>query len=399
VVVTAERPRYCGLVVAATATAAVATIATLVVGTAALDAQGRRRRAPPPKPATLLLPAEPAWTVMLPEPPMGPGVAAGTVVVVPLEPGELRAFDWTTGEPKWAQEFATTVTPVAAGTRVVAATTTLVQAFDAVTGGPAWQHAPASPPSSLVGTSTDVYVLDRQGVTAVDAASGRVRWQSSADGAALSLAAGPRGVAVTQNDSRVMLFAVADGRRLWVRQFDGALRTPAWAGKTLLVPSAGRTVWALDGDDGSISWEWTLGNAAVGVAGDADRVYIAALDNVLRAVNRGNGHQRWQETLGTRAQLAPLALDGAVLVAGLSPPLSLFNSLTGAPIGTHVATAGLVGPPLVDPVIRPGAVAIVLVLRDGRLVGLRSVALQFRELPLTPFTALPGRTLPRERLP
>jgi hypothetical protein len=40
-----------------------------------------------------------------------------------------------------------------------------------------------------------------------------------------------------------------------------------------------------------------------------------------------------------------------------------------------------------------------MALRDGRLIGLRSVALQFRELPLTPFIALPGRTLPRERLP
>ena len=113
-------------------------------------------------------------------------------------------------------------------------------------------------------------------------------------------------------------------------------------------------MWALDADDGSIKWEWTLGGAVVGVAGDADRVYIAGLDNVLRGVNRGNGHQRWQQALSARAQLAPIGLDGAVLVAGLSPPLTLFNTLTGAAIGTHLATAGLVGTPLVDRTVHPG---------------------------------------------
>ena len=137
----------------------------------------------------------------------------------------------------------------------------------------------------------------------------------------------------------------------------------------------------------------------MGVAGDADRVYITALDNVLRAVNRGNGHQRWQQTLLTRPLMAPVAFDGAVLVAGLSPPLALFNGQTGVPIGVHAAPAGLVGPPLVDRLVRPGTVSIVMVLRDDQLIGLRSVTLQFREHPVTPFLTLPGRTVPRERLP
>jgi len=49
--------------------------------------------------------------------------------------------------------------------------------------------------------------------------------------------------------------------------------------------------------------------------------------------------------------------------------------------------------------VHPGRVAIVIALHDGRLIGLRSVALQFREQPLTPLALLPGRSLPRDRLP
>lgn len=390
--VTAVRPRYCGL-------AAVVAAATLVLCAATLDAQGRRSRRPPPKPSTLLLPVEPAWTVTLPESQSAPAVAADRVAVVPLATGELHAFDWETGEPRWVFGFAATIAPAFAGSLVVAANDRVIEAVDADTGTSVWRHSVSSPPSLLVGTATALYFLDTMGITALDAATGRELWASSTDGRPGLVAVGPRGVAVTQADERVMLFAPADGRRRWVRQLSGMLRTPAWAGETLVVPSSERTVWALDAGDGSIDWEWMLGGAAVGVAGDADRVYIAGLDNVLRGVNRGNGHQRWQQPLGTRAQMAPISLDGAVLVAGLSPPLTLFNSQTGASIGTYVATAGLVGAPLVDRTVRPGRVAIVIALRDGRLIGLRSVALQFREQPLTSLTALPGRSVPRERLP
>lgn len=399
-VVTAVRPRYCGLAAfVALATSVVAAATVLAAATITLDAQGRPRRLPPPKPATLLLPAETAWTVTLPDAAAAGGVAADRVVVVPLSMGELRAYDWETGEPRWTWAFATTLAPAYAGSVVVAANATVIEAVAALSGTPAWRHTITSPPTALLGTTTAVYTLDAMGVTARDAATGEELWSSSTDGQPGSLAVGPRGVAVTQADSRVMLFSAADGRRRWVRQLTGTLRPLAWAGETLVVPTAERTVWALDDDDGSTEWEWTLGGAPVGVAGDADRVYITALDNVVRAVNRGNGHQRWQETLATRPLLAPVALDGAVLVAGLSPPLALFNSQTGLPIGMHTAPAGLVGPPLVDRSVRPGTVGIVMVLRDDQLIGLRSVALQFRELPLTRLGSLPGRSVPRERLP
>ena len=392
-VVTVVRPRYCGIV-------AVVAAATLVVGTATLDAQGARRpRRPPPKPATMLLPTEPAWTILLPAAQAAPAVAADRVAVVPLATGELHAFDWETGDERWVFAFATTLAPAFAASVVVAANDRVIEAIDAGTGTSVWRHTVSSPPTLLVGTPTAVYFLDATGITALDAATGRELWASSTDGRPGQLAAGPRGVAVTQADERVMLFAPADGRRRWVRQLSGMLRAPAWAGETLVVPSSDRAVWALDANDGSIHWEWTLGGAAVGVAGDVDRVYIVGLDNVLRGVNRGNGHQRWQQPLGTRPQLAPISLDGAVLMPGLSPPLTLFNSQTGVSIGTQVATAGMVGAPLVDRTVRPGRVAIVIALHDGRLIGLRSVALQFRELAVTPLAALPGRSAPRERLP
>ena len=51
----------------------------------------------------------------------------------------------------------------------------------------------------------------------------------------------------------------------------------------------------------------------------AKAVYYTSLDAVVRAVNPGNGHQRWKRDVGTRAPVGPIALDGTVLVTGLSP--------------------------------------------------------------------------------
>jgi hypothetical protein len=42
---------------------------------------------------------------------------------------------------------------------------------------------------------------------------------------------------------------------------------------------------------------------------------------------------------------------------------------------------------------------MVIIMRDGRVTGLRPTAMLFREQLATPLTVLPGRPLPRERLP
>ena len=169
-------------------------------------------------------------------------------------------------------------------------------------------------------------------------------------------------------------------------------------GNSLIVP-AGRTLWALNARNGKEDWKWVLGGAPTGVGVGVEDAYVAALDNVLRGLQRGNGHQRWHTSLGTRTLQPPVAVDGAVLVSGYSPALSLFDTKTGKPIASYDAPGRLIGPPLVPLPIRPGNVSTLLLLFDGRLLALRSTGLRFPELPLVPFTALPGRTLGRERLP
>jgi outer membrane protein assembly factor BamB len=260
-----------------------------------------------------------------------------------------------------------------------------------------WRHALDTPPRGLGGLDNRVVVVGDGSLTALDATTGSVLWRQDTVQDATSLTVGTTGVAVIA-PAWVAVFAAADGRRLWERQLPGPPTPPVWAGDTLIF-SSGRTLWAVNGRNGKEDWKWVLGGAPTGVGVGVEDAYVTALDNVLRGLRRGSGNQRWHTSLSTRTLHPPVAVDGAVLVSGYSPTLSLFDTKTGKPIGTYDAPGRLIGPPLVPLPIRPGSVSTLLLLYDGRLLALRSTALRFPELPTMPFTALPGRPLGRERLP
>ena len=72
---------------------------------------------------------------------------------------------------------------------------------------------------------------------------------------------------------------------------------------------------------------------------------------------------------------------------------------TGALAGMYMPPSDLQGEPLIDPVLKPYQVAMVVITRDGRVIGLKPSAMLLPEPIATPFTAdLPGRKLERERI-
>jgi hypothetical protein len=137
----------------------------------------------------------------------------------------------------------------------------------------------------------------------------------------------------------------------------------------------------------------------IGAAADArGTVYFVSLDNILRAVNRGNGNQRWKKEIPSRPAIPPSSVGGAVVVAGVAPLVTAFNGSTGAALGSYTAPSELQGPPLIDPDLKPYKVAVVVITRAGRMIGLRPSAMMLNEPTVAPLRVLPGRRLTRERL-
>ena len=107
----------------------------------------------------------------------------------------------------------------------------------------------------------------------------------------------------------------------------------------------------------------------VGAAANDRFVYVASLDNLLRALRRGSGNQVWKRDLSTRTIAPPSTFGGIVLVTGNDPTLSTFDADSGAPIAKFSVAADLQGVPLVDSTLEPFRVAMVVVTRDARRLG------------------------------
>lgn len=374
-----------------------------------------------------LLPAEQAWSVTLPAPPAAAAVMDAAAVYVSIEPGAgvddqgeaisrpaaLVALDRATGATRWTYPIASRQPPVATQGSVFIASENEIHAVDPARGERQWvftlDRAVRGP--MLVRGNLLVTLLDGGELVALDVGRRQIAWRCEigASGPVL-MTADDQAVYLVTAGSRVRRVLLVDGSRPWDRPLEGALSEPTVDRGRLYVGSdANRgSLWALDVETGRARgcarcWMWdggVLGGAVVGIAVAGDTVYVVGMDMMIHAFDRGSGNQRWQEPAGARPQAAPQVLEGIIAVPGDAPRLSTFRADTGAPVATWAGPEEKVlrmqGAPLIDEP-KPLRVSIVVLFRNGLIVGLTPTAMLFKEPALTPLPAIPGRALPRER--
>lgn len=357
---------------------------------------------PPPFP---LLPAEHAWLTPLDAPTSAPAAMDASHTYIPLQNHSVVALDRETGVVAWTQELETAWAPLAANGMVYVTTPGALVALDAATGVQRWaqplQRKPLVSPAYIAGRI--ILVLEQGDYVSLSEVDGTEQWRiripNDAPLFSPTAGAGQR-LYVTLEGGQIVALSLTDGRLIWRQRLNGTLSAPAYAPGRLLVGSTDNSFYALDPDDGSIEWKWRVGGDVIGAVGDAEgRVYFASLDNLLRAVNRGNGNQRWKKEVSVRPAFPPRVFNDIVLLSGVAPVVTSYSTRTGAVVGTYTAPAELQGAPLIDPDIKPFRVAIVVVTRDGRAIGLRPSAMLYKEQPVTPLTTLPGLRLSREPRP
>lgn len=362
-----------------------------------------RFRSPEPLPVPLVA-GESAWRLTLPVPPSAGGAIDDAHVYIPLRDTGIVALDRERGTQAWFRGVASSFAPVVGNGLVFAATTVGIEAFDAERGGHRWslplEQAVIAP---LVWDSGWlIALLEPDQVIGIRATDGIEIWRSSIDGRPAHPPAigGEAGLFFVLVDGRIVALSLADGKRIWERELPGTLSQPAASRDRVFIGSTDNSFTALDAETGEISWRWTRGGGdVIGAATDGEVVYFASLDNIIRAVNEGNGNQRWKKETGTRPVLPPSEVGGAVIVPGLTPAMAVFVAKTGVPMGSYVAQGNLLGPPLIDPEPKAFRVTFVTITREGVVEASRSAGLLFREPPLVGFTPpLPGRLLARERL-
>jgi outer membrane protein assembly factor BamB len=355
-----------------------------------------RKRLPVP-----LLPAEEAWAVSLPSPPSAQGALDEARTYIPLQSGQIVALNRETGVVEWSVALASSWAPVVSDGVLYAASAEEFQAIHASTGNLSWRTVLDTDLLAAPAIQGDtIFLLARPNqLVALHTANGSEAWRHTIDGPINSptMVANAAGVFVSSG-SHLSRYAESDGHLEWERELSGVLSPPAFAADRVFVGSTDNNFYALEASTGRLAYRLRAGGDVVGAAANDQFVYVASLDNLLRALRRGTGNQVWKRNLSTRTTAPPSTFGGIVLVTGNDPTLTTFDAASGAPIANFSLAADLQGVPLVDSTPEPFRVAIVVVTRDARAIGLRPTGMMFRELPLSPIQTLPGRPLSREPL-
>jgi outer membrane protein assembly factor BamB len=337
----------------------------------------------------------------LPDPPSAGGAMDGQRVYIPLSSGRIVGLDRKTGEMVWMREIESAWPPVADGDTIYVAASDELHALDAETGDTKWRSpiehmaiAPRSASGAVV-----VVMIDPDDVVALRRSDGTQVWRMSAGTSGTRSLAIGAAVYVTGSEGQVVALSLEDGQKLWNQTLPPMLSPPATALGRVFVGSTNNSLYALDARTGNLAWPWRSGGDVIGAAANRDMVFYASLDNIVRALNRGNGNQRWKKPTPTRPVLPPRIVRDDVLIIGLDPTLSTFDTKTGTPGGTFSAPAALAGEPLIDPDFHAFEVAAVIVMRDGRVVALRPQSIAYTEAATVPLAALPGKPVTRERTP
>jgi len=362
----------------------------------ALAGQQNATRKPLPAP---LLPAEEAWSVSLPSPPSAQGALDETRAYIPLQSGQIVALNRETGEVEWSIELSSSWTPIVMNGVLYAASANEFQAVDVSSGTLLWRtplDAELVAAPALQGDVIFVLAKPNQ-LLALNRSKGSEAWRHMIEMpiASATIVANATGVFVSSG-SRLSRYAESDGHLEWQRELAGVLSRPTAAGDRVFVGSTDNNFYALEASTGRLAYRSRAGGDVVGSAANADFVYVASLDNLLRALRRGSGNQVWKRNLTTRTIAPPSTFGGIVLVTGNDPTLTTFDATSGMPIATFSVAADLQGVPLVDSTLEPFRVAIVVITRDARAIGLRPSGMMFREPSLAPIQTLPGRPLSRE---
>jgi hypothetical protein len=391
----------------------------IVLAASVLSGQQPKRKREPY--IASLLPAEQAWKIALPALPAAAAAMDDTTVYVPLEDGSragedgvtttvpavLVALNRETGATRWRRDIASRQPPVLTHGAVVLASPTGVEAVDPRDGRPLWSVAldrPVRAPMVAQG-SLLLAMLEGDELFAINLDRHEVVWRRSVgESGPLVVAADPEAAYVATNAGRVVRVALSNGDPLWESRLAGELSEPTIDGDRLFVGSNADlgSLWSLDKRTGKVKWTWggkVFGGSVVGTAVKGDGLYVTSRDNIVRALSRNDGSQRWKKPTVTRPIFPPRLFSGVVMVVtDGSPALSTFRADNdGTSISTWAAPADalLQGPPLIaEPA--PLKVAIVVVLRDGQVIGLRPTEMLFKDAPLVPLTTLPGRAVPRE---
>jgi outer membrane protein assembly factor BamB len=302
----------------------------------------------PPAPVTLV-PVLPVWTLALNNSLVSAPAYDERHAYFAIEGDRIAAYDLIPGSLSWIANAHPTSAPVAGGGFLFFVEPGILTALHASDGSLAWQLPFAEPlAGNPVWDNGWLVLATKDGaILAFRATDGQLIWRrelSSPVHAAPALAADRIYVPVT--DSRIVALNVTTGEPQWERRLGGAPAEILALEDRLYVGSNDNFFYCVIAKDGRVDWRWRTGGDIVGKpVADEHRVYFVALDNVLRALDRVSGGQKWLRALPLRPIWGPVLAGATIVVGGQANSLRAYNMSDGVATGEVSAGAEIAAAP------------------------------------------------------
>lgn len=290
-----------------------------------------------------VLPIGLQWTRALP---FGDAVrlVVGDTRVLVVTDTRVDALTWATNDPTpaWSSPLAATVPPVVHDGRVFVAANGAIHALSELTGHPEWQLPVGRVAVPLVFRAGWLLALGEDArLRGIRATDGEPIWISAPMATPLALPPvvdGDRVFGVTA-EGLMTAWQVTDGAVAWQHQGLAAPLQVLAAHGLIYVATNGRLT-AYRQTTGALSWSYPVEMPLISrLAADPDYVYIAVLDNSVRAHRASNGHMVWNKKVNARVVDGLTADAGMVIVPHSNGVIRFMLGSTGQPAGELTAPA------------------------------------------------------------
>lgn len=323
--------------------------------------------------ASRLFPARQAWSLPLNNELTAPPAMSGRYGYFPIEGDRLAAYDIEHGTLLWLIAATPTSQPAIGDGLVFVAEPAALTALHQDTGSVAWR-VPFSEPLSVPLTWDHGWLIASTSsgtLLAFRAKDGGLLWRRDIEGgvrARPSLA--DDRIYVPTSNGRIVALRVDSGEVVWDRRIGGQPNEILALSDRLYVGSTDNYLYSLLAPSGEVAWRWPTGGDVIGLpVVDAQHVYFVSFDNVLRALNRKSGGQRWKRPLPLRPTRGPLRAGDALVVSGISRNALAYwlkdgTSAGDLPAGGELATM----PYLLEGVSTPTLAVVTRDFADGTVL-------------------------------
>jgi len=334
------------------------------------------------------------WTLALNNPLAFAPAYDNTLAYFAIAGDRLVCYDLRSGKQQWLVSAPAQIDPVAGGGMVFLREPDALTARHSSDGSVAWELPFAEPLAvrPVWDNGWLVAATKAGSVLAFRATDGQLLWSRDIGSPAHAMPAlAGEHVYIPTADRRVVALRVDTGAPVWERRLGGPADEILALDERLYVGSEDNFFYSIQTRDGRVAWRWQTGGDVIGLpVVDEHRVYFVALDNVVRALNRGSGVQQWMKTLPLRPTTGPVRAASGLVVTGLAPSLRVFNLTDGAAAGEIPAPPEVAAPPYVFEDAVTKLPLLLVITRDIAKGATATLVTHSFEPPTSPVQPLPN---------